>query len=213
MDDYKKYFAISIKENYPGDFNKIIATTNDYFKIISIDTRFASTSSNPIDKRLDFSSYFLALIKTLDEKGESFDDIRKICLGIVTEYVRPKNKFQQLLKRLPVLMTNTWLAGIIINAFNKRINHNPNPEGFVANIITDKAETYGLGYGFDILECGICKLFAKHNYNKYASILCEVDEITSGFAGLKLIRTGTIANGAKKCDFRFKKAFEDSGNI
>jgi len=213
MDDYKKYFAISIKENYPGDFNKIIATINDYFKIISIDTGFASTSSNPIDKRLDFSSYFLALIKTLDEKGESFDDIRKICLEIVTEYVRPKNKFQQLLKRLPVLMTNTWLAGIIINAFNKRINHNPNPEGFVANIITDKAETYGLGYGFDILECGICKLFAKHNYNKYASILCEVDEITSGFAGLKLIRTGTIANGAKKCDFRFKKAFEDSGNI
>ena len=206
MDDYKKYFAISIKENYPDDFNKIIATTNDYFKIISIDTGFASTSSNPIDKRLDFSSYFLALIKTLDEKGESFDDIRKICLEIVTEYVRPKNKFQQLLKRLPVLMTNTWLAGIIINAFNKRINHNPNPAGFVANIITDKAETYGLGYGFDILECGICKLFAKHNYNKYASILCEVDEITSGFAGLKLIRTGTIANGAKKCDFRFKKA-------
>jgi len=102
-------------------------------------------------------------------------------------------------------MTNTWLAGIIINAFNKRINHNPNPEGFVANIITDKAETYGLGYGFDILECGICKLFEKHNYNEYASILCEVDEITSGFAGLKLIRTGTIANGAKKCDFRFKK--------
>jgi hypothetical protein len=142
----------------------------------------------------------------LDEKGESFDDIRKICLEIVTEYVRPKNKFQQLLKRLPVLMTNTLLAAVIINVFNKRINHNPNPEGFVANIITDKAETYGLGYGFDILECGICKLFPKHNYNEYASILCEVDEITSGFAGLKLIRTGTIANGAKKCDFRFKKA-------
>jgi hypothetical protein len=206
MDDYKKYFAKSIKENYPGDSNKIIATVNDYFKIISIDTRFAASSTNPIDKRLDFSSYFLALIKTLDEKGESFDDIRKICLEIVTEYVRPKNKFQQLLKRLPVLMTNTLLAAVIINVFNKRINHNPNPEGFVANIITDKAETYGLGYGFDILECGICKLFAKHNYNEYASILCEVDEITSGFAGLKLIRTGTIANGAKKCDFRFKKA-------
>ena len=37
------------------------------------------------------------------------------------------------------------------------------------------------------------------------SILCEVDEITSALAGLKLVRTGTIANGAKKCDFRFIK--------
>ncbi|MBL7784508.1 MAG: L-2-amino-thiazoline-4-carboxylic acid hydrolase, partial [Chitinophagales bacterium] len=44
----------------------------------------------------------------------------------------------------------------------------------------------------------MCKLFQKHDYSKYASILCEVDEITSGLAGLQLIRTGTIANGAKK---------------
>ncbi|WP_373549566.1 L-2-amino-thiazoline-4-carboxylic acid hydrolase [Haliscomenobacter sp.] len=79
------------------------------------------------------------------------------------------------------------------------------PDGFLANIITDKAETYGFGYGVDILECGICKLFKKHNYQRYASILCEVDEITSKLAGLQLIRSGTIANGAKKCDFRYKK--------
>jgi hypothetical protein len=32
-----------------------------------------------------------------------------------------------------------------------------------------------------------------------------VDEITSSLAGLKLIRTGTIALGAKKCDFRYQK--------
>jgi hypothetical protein len=39
--------------------------------------------------------------------------------------------------------------------------------GFIATIITDKKETLGLGYGVDILECGICKLFNKHNYQKY----------------------------------------------
>lgn len=72
-------------------------------------------------------------------------------------------------------------------------------------LIQIKKETYGFGYGIDILDCGICKLFSKHNYSKYAAILCEVDEITSALAGLKLIRSGTIANGAKKCDFRFRK--------
>jgi hypothetical protein len=30
---------------------------------------------------------------------------------------------------------------------------------------------------------------------QFTSILCEVDKITSGFAGLELIRTGTIAGG------------------
>jgi hypothetical protein len=80
------------------------------------------------------------------------------------------------------------------------------PRGFAAKIITDKEETYGFGYGIDIQECGICKLFTNHNQKQYTSILCEVDNITSALAGLKLIRTGTIANGAHKCDFRFMKA-------
>ena len=183
----------------------MIAEVDHQFQIISVDTQFAATSHNPIDKRLDFSSYFLSLIKVLDLQGETFDSIRKICLEVVTEYVRPKNKIQQLLKRLPPKLIDMRLASVFLKAFNKRVSTNSNPQGFVANIITDKQKTYGLGYGIDILECDICKLFKKHHYEKYASILCEVDEITSGFAGLKLIRTGTIELGAKKCKFRFKK--------
>jgi len=183
----------------------IIAHMEKNYSSISIDTAFARTSKNPIDRRLDFCAYFLALIKTLDARNESFETIRRICLEVVLEYVRPKNKFQAILKRLPAKLANTWLSTLLFKKFHARVSTNSSPEGFVANIITDKSETYGLGYGFDILECGICKLFKKHNYSKYASILCEVDEVTSGLAGLKLIRTGTIALGAKKCDFRFKK--------
>jgi hypothetical protein len=205
MNDYKKYFIKYTKVNYPNEFDRIIIDTDSNYKTISADTKFAKTSKNPIDKRLDFSSYFLALIKTLDNKGETFDNIRKICLQITIEYVQPKSKIQAYFKRLLPKLTKTWFGQILIKAFHNRVSVNSNADGFVAKIITDKQETYGLGYGIDIIECGICKLFQKHNYSKYASILCEVDEITSGLAGLQLIRTGTIANGAKKCDFRFKQ--------
>lgn len=204
MDDYRKYFRQFVKEYYPKDFDNILADTEKNYNIISTDTAFAATSKNPIDRRLDFSSYFLALIKTLDEKSETFENIRKICLQITTEYVQPKSKIQEFFKRLLPRMINTWLGQILIKSFHKRVSVNINPDGFIANIITDKQETFGLGYGIDIIECGICKLFKKHNYSKYASILCEVDEITSGLAGLQLFRNGTIANGATKCDFRFK---------
>lgn len=205
MNEYKTYFIRSIKDNYPNEFDNIIGDTENHYNIISADTAFAKTSKNPVDRRLDFCSYFLALIKTLDERDEAFENIRKICLQITTEYVQPKNKIQEFLKRLLPKLTNTWLGQSLIKTFHKRVSVNSNPDGFIANIITNKQETYGLGYGIDIIECGICKLFKKHNYSKYASILCEVDEITSGLAGLQLIRTGTIANGAKKCDFRFKR--------
>ena len=119
--------------------------------------------------------------------------------------MQPKNKVQAYLKRLTPALITTWLGKILVKSLSNKVRVNQHPDGFVARIITDRKETFGFGYGIDILECGICKLFTKHNYQKYASILCEVDEITSGLAGLQLIRTGTIANGATKCDFRFKK--------
>lgn len=205
MGNYRKYFIQYIHKNFPNEFTDIIAETDRHYALISFDTAFAKTSKNPVDKRLDFCAYFLALIKTLDEKAESFENIRRICLQIVTEYVQPKNKLQSFFKRLIPKLTNTWFGKILIKKFHKRTGTNTNKNGFVANIITDKEETFGLGYGIDIIECGICKLFKRHHYSKYASILCEVDEITSSLAGLQLIRTGTIANGATKCDFRFKR--------
>ena len=205
MTNYRKYFLTGIKKNFPDHSDIIIIKTDLHYKIISSDTNFAARSKNPIDKRLDFSAYFLALIKTLDEQDEKFETTRKICLEIVTEYVRPKNKLQQFLKKLPVKLINTKLATFFFKAFNKRVSRNSNPDGFIANIITDKKETLGLGYGVDILECGICKLFKKYNYQKYSSILCEVDHITSDLAGLKLVRNGTIALGEEKCDFRWER--------
>jgi len=204
MDNYRKYFAHFVKENYPNIHVKILPEIEKHFTIISRDIAFAKTSKNPIDKRLDFCAYFLALIKTLDERGETFENIRKICLQITTEYVKPKNRFQSYFKRFIPKLIPTLLGQILVKSFHKRVSVNKSPEGFIANIITNKHQTFGLGYGVDIIECGICKLFNKHHYSKYASILCEVDEITSGLAGLQLIRSGTIANGAKKCDFRFK---------
>ena len=204
MANYEKYFIKAIQVNFPHKSARIIANVEDHFKVISPDIHFAATSKNPIDKRLDFCAYFLALIKTLDEQGESFEVTRRICLEVVTAYVGPKNKIQQFFKRLPVKLINTRLANVFLPAFHRKVSKNSNAGGFIANIITDKAETFGLGFGIDILECGICILFKKHHYEKYASILCEVDEMTSSLAGLKLIRTGTIANGAKKCDFRYK---------
>jgi len=205
MTNYRKYFVAGVKRNFPGMADAIINKVDAHYNIISVDTAFAAKSTNPIDKRLDFCAYFLGLIKTLDEQGESFETTRKTCLEIVTDYVRPKNKFQQLLKKLPAKLLNTWLANYFSKKFNKRVSKNSNPGGFIAKIITDKKETLGLGYGVDILECGICKLFNKHNYQKYSSILCEVDALTSGLAGLKLVRNSTIALGAKKCDFRWER--------
>ncbi len=206
MKDYKPYFKRSIERHYPQDAAHLITQVNAEFLVIQPDAGFAATSRNPIDRRLDFAAYFLSLIKVLENKGEQYDQIRELCLEITIAYVQPRNKLEAFIKRLIPKLIAYKITGYFLKIFDARISKPGHPDGFVARIITDKNETFGLGYGIDILECGICKLFNKHGFHPYASILCEVDKITSGLAGLELIRNGTIANGASKCDFRFKLA-------
>jgi len=205
MKGYKYFFKKAINQHFPGTSTALIAEVEERFAVISEDTKFAATSSNPIDRRLDFTAYFLALIKVLENKGLSYEEIRAICLEITIDFVSPKNMMQKWLKRLPPKLVGWKITRGLINIFNKKVSIKGNPDGFRAVILTDKNETYGLGYGVDILECGICKLFQKHDAGKYTSILCQVDKVTSSLSGLELIRNGTIANGADKCDFRFKK--------
>ena len=114
MNDYRNYFIPFIRSHYPEEGEKLIASTDHHYRIISKDILFAKTSKNPMDKRLDFSAYFLALIKTLDEKGETFSKIREVCLQITYAYVQPKNRIQWLLKKLmPKLISGTALNQVI----------------------------------------------------------------------------------------------------
>jgi hypothetical protein len=202
---YKKFFKRSIDRHFPNDATEIIRSVEERFKVLSADTSFAATSSNPIDRRLDFSAYFLALIKTMEAKEQSFEQIKSICLEITYAYVAPRSAFHLWLKRLPPKLTKFSFTKGFLKLLNKKISKKGHPNGFRATIITDKAQTFNFGYGVDILECGICKLFQKHDAHKYASILCEVDKVTTSLAGLEMIRTGTIAYGAEKCDFRYKR--------
>lgn len=175
------------------------------FDTLANDMMFALNSKNPMDRRIPVCGMFLAFIKSLDNQSESYEKIRSVCLEVAMVFVTPKNALQKKLKSLQGRLVKSWLFRLIIPQFKKRVKDRAHPEGFAVNIITNLEETFGLGYGIDIMECGICKLFNKHRSGQYAKILCEVDHLTSSLAGLDLIRTGTIANGASKCDFRFKQ--------
>ncbi len=202
---FKKFFRKVLEKHFPHEAAACLTEVEQRYQVLSTDTRFAAKSSNPIDKRLDFSTYFLALIQTLENKNLSYEQIKSICLEATYDYVSPRSLLHKWLKRLPAKLVGLTITKPLLNLFNKKVSTKGHPDGFRAAIVTDKKETYNLGYGIDILECGICKLFQKHNAGPYASILCEVDKVTSHLAGLELIRSSTIAYGAEKCDFRFRK--------
>ncbi len=198
------YFHTQFRLSYPANANALIAQTESNFQRLIPDVNFAKKSSNPIDRRLIFCAYFLATIQTLEAHDAAYREIRAFCLSVTEAYVQPRGPVQRFLRRLPGLFLRTPLTKLLATVMRKKTQHLAHPDGFLVQVLTTPEQTNNLGYAFNILECGIVKLFQKHHAAQYAPILCEVDHLTSSLAGLELIRQGTIANGAPICDFRFK---------
>ena len=167
--------------------------------VIAPDVVFARTSANPMDRRLAFCAWFLATIQVLEGRGESFASIREFCLEVTYEYVRPKSAWRRWVKGLPGILLRVPGAGLFTGLMRRKVGRKGHADGFLVKIVTEP----GVAFGFDIVECGIVKLFRKHGAERYVRILCEVGELTSAMAGLELRRAGTIALGAARCDFRF----------
>ena len=62
-----------------------------------------------------------------------------------------------------------------------------------------------LDYGTDIIECGIIKFFRTQNAEELVPYICVLDFPMSRAFNRGLIRTMTLAEGADKCNFRYKK--------
>ncbi|MBK8568108.1 MAG: hypothetical protein IPN76_33565 [Saprospiraceae bacterium] len=115
----QKYFHQSIRQRYPLNGGQICESIQTRYQAILPDIGFVKTSSNPIDRRLDFTAYFLATIQVLEQRGESFEIIRETCLEITHAYVRPKNHFQAWLKRLPVKIIASPLGWLLTRFMEK----------------------------------------------------------------------------------------------
>jgi hypothetical protein len=81
----------------------------------------------------------------------------------------------------------------------------PAPNEFVFEVV----DADGNGdRGMDITSCAICHLFGRRGAMELVPYMCAYDDVASAVAGSGLRRSGTIALGATRCDFRFRKGGE-----
>lgn len=201
----KKELQHLLAERYPGEANDLLQAIDREYYQMAAEKQWPTGSKNPLDKRLPVAAYLLAVIKILDAQKEKYEDIRKLILALTVRLTQPKTRLQHFIKTLAPKIITSLPVRFFLKILNQGLEKSIHSEGFSVKILTAKEETLGFGYGLDVLECGICKLYARQQYEKYTPLLCEVDYITSSMAGLQLVRQGTLANGAKKCDFRFIK--------
>jgi hypothetical protein len=76
------------------------------------------------------------------------------------------------------------------------------PGEFVFRVLDEHGPDSDLAV--DILECAVCKGFARHDAMDVVPWICAADDKLSSALGLGLRRSGTRALGAERCDFRYK---------
>jgi len=76
------------------------------------------------------------------------------------------------------------------------------PQDFVFSYIQGDGKEFD--FGIDYTECAIVNFFRAQGADEFTRYVCLYDFLNSQLTGTGLIRTKTLAEGADKCDFRFK---------
>ena len=76
------------------------------------------------------------------------------------------------------------------------------PNEFVFELVEADEDT---SRWMNITSCAICHLFGKHDAMELVPYMCAFDDAVSDAGNQGLRRTGTIALGASRCDFRFRQ--------
>ena len=146
------------------------------------------------------TSRCLAIYRVLRRKGLAVNEAGQI--------IYQMNEAE--LNAIPVLLRRIigylWFSPLFIRRLRKRAKASQErkyPEGYVMTFIEGDGRTFD--YGFDYTECAGCNFLNRQGAPELAPFLCAFDQTASEILGWGLTRTMTIADGCKKCDFRFKK--------
>ncbi|GAP13291.1 L-2-amino-thiazoline-4-carboxylic acid hydrolase [Longilinea arvoryzae] len=154
----------------------------------------------PFTRFLISTAELLAVYRTVTARDLSLAQTGELVFEIGRAY----------LKAYPAYMTR-WLGFMsftpfYLNRLRKRAvesHERRYPDGYVFDYIPGDGATFD--YGVDYLECGSCKFLARQGASEFAPYICPSDILYSKALGWGLVRTMTLAEGAPKCDFRFKR--------
>jgi hypothetical protein len=79
------------------------------------------------------------------------------------------------------------------------------PNEFVFEVLPGGEQ---LDWAMNVTSCAVCHAYARHDAMELVPYMCASDDVESDAGDLGLRRTGTIALGAHRCDFRYKRGGE-----
>jgi hypothetical protein len=145
--------------------------------------------------------WYLAMIKVLEKEGLKPREIGKIIYELAEAYYKSIPRILFWFKSM--LFNNRFIINKLKrDALESQLKKYPC--NWVFEFVPGDGRDFD--YGVNFTECGMYKFYKQEGYEKYMPYLCLGDYALLPLYGrIGFKRTQTIGNGAKYCDFRFKK--------
>ncbi len=144
------------------------------------------------------AGHWLSFFKAMSAKGYAVNDIALMMYDLYVEDLDTTSSdvFKQRgMRRL----SDAYIGGVKMWADNKSRRYK---EDWIADFVSGDGS---FDYGLDYLHCPCAEYFKSHDAKLLAPYFCLVDFPEHKRMGTGLVRTKTIAQGDKVCNFRFKK--------
>jgi hypothetical protein len=171
------------------------------FEVLLPHLPYIGGDENPNTRSLYMTAAWLAMYRSLQARGASVEEAaRLIYLGAASFF-----------ESFPVRWLMRWQGRSLLS--RKRVEQSKRraaisqqrryPDDWVFGVV----EGYGHDFviGTDYFECGVVKYLAREGAPELAPYLCWIDYPMSAAMRLRLVRTETLAQGGRRCDFRMSR--------
>lgn len=194
------FFRRALSTHFSKDeVDRILPQMQDEFRRLLPRLPYIGGKQNPLTTNLVACSWFLALYRVLQPRGLSDDEIGDLVYRVAAEWVKSSPRW---LGRLQGLLVKTPFLRLVFGRISRQSQQRKYPGDFVVHFVPGDGRRFD--FGLDFTSCAIHKFFQAEQAGHFAKYMCRIDYLTTSLKGIELIRTGTIANGADKCDFRYK---------
>ena len=173
----------------------VLKDAREQYKALIPKIPYIGGDENPMTRHLVRSTTSLVLYKAMKARGKTAEEVGKVVYDAVVASVG----------QLPPRPFKALRAEYI--AKEKEQARKSRERRYSGDWVWEFVEGDGVefDYGYDFLECGTQKLYHAYGADEFLPFYCYLDFVLNRTVGWGFARTMTLAEGHKKCDFRWKR--------
>ena len=204
FDTHARAWRRFLAASYGDEFAEaVLRDAREQYEALIPEIPYIGGKANNLTQDLIDCTMLLALYQVLKREGFRIKEIGKIVIEMEQKRVHSYPRF--VLKLLGKVI-HSPLGKNRLKKAGEKSQEDRYPGGWVSVYIEGDGEEFD--FGIDYLECGLCKFYHQQGADEFTPYLCQFDYVQQSAMWAGFFRSMTLAEGAERCDFRWKKGGE-----